>query len=403
MEKWNLPNKWVWTELKEVGYIFSGSPAPQGKKYFEGGKYPFVRVQDLGREKRTINLVRTSEYINDRAVDELHLVKAKPNTILFPKSGAAILTNNRARLGICAYIVSHLAAVQPKEETWDPKWLYYWLSSVDLKEYINNPTYPSLSLSTIRSIPIPKPGDLNEQRRIVARVEALLHEVREMHELNQKILSDFGHLLDSLLANLFSQDARESWAYEDPLGDLVEISAPLVDPTLPQYRNLPHINGERIEEGTARLLPYNTAADDGMTSSKYYFQSGVILYSKIRPYLRKATLVDFPGLCSADMYPLQLKTDKVVPEYIMWSLLSEHFTEYAKRLSGRARMPKLNRTQLFNYQLRYPEKIEQNRISTLLSQVRDEVSTALESSTKEISLMNDLDQSILTEAFQGKM
>lgn len=110
-----LPSGWRWVRLGEVCEVFSGSSAPQEKKYFENGKYPFVRVQDVGKYGRTTALVDIKDYINDSAIEELNLVKAEKGTILFPKSGAAITTNNRAVLGIDAFIVSHLAALKPKE------------------------------------------------------------------------------------------------------------------------------------------------------------------------------------------------------------------------------------------------------------------------------------------------
>jgi len=81
-----------------VGRIFAGSPAPQGRKYFERGTIPFVRTQDVGREKRTTALTDTVDLLNESAVKELNLVEAPKGTILFPKSGAAILTNNREYL-----------------------------------------------------------------------------------------------------------------------------------------------------------------------------------------------------------------------------------------------------------------------------------------------------------------
>ncbi len=46
-----------------------------------------------------------------------------------------------------------------------------------------------------------------------------------------------------------------------PLGDVCSIQARLVDPTLPDYRNMPHVGTERMESGTGRLLPLATATD----------------------------------------------------------------------------------------------------------------------------------------------
>lgn len=107
-----LPTDWRWVKLGEVARVFSGSTAPQGRHYFQNGKWPFVRVQDLGRHRWTSKLVDTVDWVNELAVRDCGLKLAKAGTILFPKSGAAIYTNSRAVLGIDAYIVSHLAAIE---------------------------------------------------------------------------------------------------------------------------------------------------------------------------------------------------------------------------------------------------------------------------------------------------
>src|SRR4051794_40005231 len=90
------------------------------------------------------------------------------------------------------------------------------------------------------------------------------------------------------------------------LGDVVSIVANQVDPRLLRYATLPSINGENIESGTTRILFRRTAAEERAISPKYEVAVGDIVYSKLRPYLKKAVVADEPGLCSADAYPLRV-------------------------------------------------------------------------------------------------
>ena len=69
-------------------------------------------------------------------------------------------------------------------------------------------------------------------------------------------------------------------------------------------------------------MEYHTVSEDGVTSGKHRFYPGQILYSKIRPYLSKVVVVDFDGLCSADMYPIEAKGNTKCLWYYM---LSEEF------------------------------------------------------------------------------
>src|SRR5207244_3836759 len=101
-----------------------------------------------------------------------------------------------------------------------------------------------------------------------------------------------------------------------------EVRARQVDPMIPKYGALPHVSGEDIESGSCRLYPLRSASEDGMTSGKYLFAAGDVLYSKIRPYLRKVAVVDFEGVCSADIYPISVHSDFVDPHFLGWLLLS---------------------------------------------------------------------------------
>jgi type I restriction enzyme S subunit len=193
---------WDWKKLGDVCEIFSGSAAPQEKKYFENGRYPFVRVQDLGRYGKTMNLVSIKDFVNDLAVEDLKLVKAPRGSILFPKSGAAILTNSRAILGVDAFIVSHLAAIKaPNPVT--SRFIFFWLCEVDMRDYLENPSYPSLKLSRIKQIPIPFPP-IEEQKRIVSCLERLFNKVEEVKKLQQQSEKEIEKMAPVILDQAFS-------------------------------------------------------------------------------------------------------------------------------------------------------------------------------------------------------
>ncbi|MBW2331924.1 MAG: restriction endonuclease subunit S [Deltaproteobacteria bacterium] len=194
--------KWERKKLEEIAKVFAGSSAPQESKYFKNGKYPFVRVQDLGRYRKTIDLKDIKDCINDVAIKELSLIKAEKGVILFPKSGAAITTNSRAILGINAFIVSHLAALKPKVEIADNHFLYYWLCLRDMARHMENPGYPSLKLSTISKILVPLPS-LNIQHRIASQLKEKMAEVEKLRTGIEKQLEAITALPQSILRKAF--------------------------------------------------------------------------------------------------------------------------------------------------------------------------------------------------------
>jgi len=187
------------------------------------------------------------------------------------------------------------------------------------------------------------------------------------------------------------------------MGEAIAISDKQVDPTLPQYSQLPHISGENIESKTCRLLPWRTAEADGVKSKNYLFSPGTILYSKIRPYLRKAVFVDFQGVCSAEVYPIQVSNPKLDSHFVKWALVAEPFTNYANRLSGRTRMPKLNRKQLFGFGFTYPAIAEQRRIVAYLDGLQEKIDVLKALQAETSTELDALMPSILDKSFRGEL
>lgn len=105
-----IPKDWKVVKLKDIAEINAGGNAPQGEKYFENGKYPFIRVQHFNGNKRYVD---KWDLINDKAVKDYKLKLFPRDAIIFPKSGASINLEKRAMLPFNAYLVNHLCVVIP--------------------------------------------------------------------------------------------------------------------------------------------------------------------------------------------------------------------------------------------------------------------------------------------------
>lgn len=179
--------------------------------------------------------------------------------------------------------------------------------------------------------------------------------------------------------------------------DLVTIRSGQVNPTLPQYRDMPLIAPDHIESGSGRLLGVRSAREQGAISGKYLVDPGDIIYSKIRPYLMKAHLAEFPALCSADMYPLKPRRG-ADGRFILNVLLGSHFTNYAVGESMRSGIPKINRDGLAGYELPVPPDSEQKEIGKVLGDA-DELIRSLEKNiAKKCAVKQGLVQELLTGA-----
>lgn len=158
-----------------------------------------------------------------------------------------------------------------------------------------------------------------------------------------------------------------------PLQRVIEIASGQADPTKAPYCDLPHVGGENIEADTGNILNLRTAREDGVISGKYVFDEHDILYSKIRPALNKVAAPEFSGVCSADVYPIRPSGDMLSRKYLVYLLRSESFVKYATKHSGRGKIPKINREDLFAYDAMLPALAEQDSIASFLSSLDERI------------------------------
>lgn len=142
-----------------------------------------------------------------------------------------------------------------------------------------------------------------------------------------------------------------------------------VDPNIEPYCNMKHIGPGNIEKFTGHFSNVRTAKEDGQTSGKYLFNAKHVIYGKINPHFAKACYPQFEGVCSADAYPIECVKDKLVPKFLLYSILDERFTSYTVSVSGRTGMPKINRADLELYDFNVPPVDEQKKIAEILTSV----------------------------------
>ena len=92
-----------------------------------------------------------------------------------------------------------------------------------------------------------------------------------------------------------------------------------IDPTLPYF------GADSIGSSSGKLIKTETAESQRVSGPVYEFDGERLLYSKIRPYLNKLTVVDLKGYCSSDMYPLVPDQSKISITYLATYMLSEEF------------------------------------------------------------------------------
>lgn len=282
---------------------------------------------------------------------------------------------------------------------YDSKAFYYALQSIDIPNMGYRRHYP---LFKNFSIPLPP---LPEQHRIVERIESLFSQLDEARDKAQEALDDYEARNAALYNAAFSGDLTRRWREDNDkdyawnkvsFDEVADIQCNLVEPA--EYQDFPHIAPDNIEKRTGVLLDYNTVAEDKVKSGKHRFYPGQILYSKIRPYLSKVVMIDFDGLCSADMYPIRAKGNT---KFLYYQMLSDDFLEQASSAGSRSVLPKINQKELSRIKMVTTSEEEQEEVARVLDDILPQYQTAREAIEMVIEKIENLKKSILAKAFRG--
>jgi type I restriction enzyme S subunit len=398
-----LPPGWRWVRLGEViaealpGFA-CGARDPKGVVQ--------LRMNNVGIRG---NLV-WDEFIRVPA-DSLTVQKCRllAGDVVFNNTNSTELVGKSALFsgyGEPVVYSNHFTRLRAKPERLDPSYLASWLVDQWESRVFENLCNRWIGQSAVKNdkllgLEIPLPP-VSEQRRIAGILKEQMAAVERARAAAQAQLEAAKALPAAYLRSVFNSPQAQKWP-KKRLGEVCTITARIVDPKLPEYGALPHVNGENIESGLCRLKYLNSASDEGMTSVKYLFDPGDVLYSKLRPYLRKALVSHFRGVCSADMYPIKFRRNVLIPSFAAWLLITDEFTSYADEESRRARMPKLNRQQLFAWSAPVPPLTEQRRIAAQLSEQMAAVERARKALEEQLDAIHKLPAALLRRAFRGEL
>lgn len=175
-----------------------------------------------------------------------------------------------------------------------------------------------------------------------------------------------------------------------------------VNPEAEPYRSMLLIAPNHIEPGTARLVYLETAREQSAESGKYLCKSGDVIYSKIRPALRKVCIAPEDCLCSADMYPLR-GTSTLSNPFLKWFMLSEPFSALAVLESERVAMPKINRESLKAVWMPIPTPQEQEAIDFFLLTETGKLDALKDKASRAIKLLAERRSALIAAAVTGQM
>jgi type I restriction enzyme M protein len=311
-----------------------GTPKSGVDKYWNGG-IPWATLADLPASDFITQVTSTQRTISERGLRE-------SSAKMIPEN--SVIVSTRATIGRVAINRIPMATNQGFKNVVieDPTRVipeYVALSLTRLvptmEAWATGGTFKEISKTKFCELEIPLPP-LEVQKEIVAEIEGY-----------QKVIDGARVVVDNYRPHI---PIDPDW----PMATLGEICS--LGGTITTSIDLarPYFGADSIESNTGKLLKTESAESQRVNGPVYEFSGERLLYSKIRPYLNKLTVVDLHGYCSSDMYPLIPDRTKVLITYLSTYMLSDTFNKRILGYYERASIPKINRSQLFETEIPLP-------------------------------------------------
>lgn len=163
---------------------------------------------------------------------------------------------------------------------------------------------------------------------------------------------------------------------------------------------------EDIEKESGKIIRRVMTNDRKISGEKIIFKKGQILYSKLRPYLKKILIAPDNGVCSSELVPFDM-IGNCDSRFIVYVLKSAYVDFLINSVTYGVKMPRVGTDTMINLLIPLPPLDEQKRIVEKIEELlplveRYEKAWArLEELNKKFPL--DMQKAILGQAIQGKL
>ena len=407
----DLPDSWKWVKLGNICTIArGGSPRPI-KDYIttDADGINWIKIGDTEKNGKYIN--ETAEKIKPSGVSKSRLVH----------SGDFLLTNSMSFgrpyiLKTDGCIHDGWLVIRQETAVYNQDFLYWLLSSTyaytQFCSKVSGAVVKNLNSDKVANSIFPLPP-LSEQNRIVTKIEELLPLIdryekawTRLEDFNKRFPADLqksilqlaiqGKLVEQrpeegTAEELYQQIQKEKQELikagkikkEKPLPEITEEEIPFDIPESWKWvklgncssyaqakekinssnilANMWSLDLEDIEKESGRIIHYSSAAMRNIVGEKVVFHKGQILYSKLRPYLKKIILAPDDGICTPELVPFDVY-GSIDSKYIVYVLKTPHIDQIINSVTYGVKMPRVGTDTMVNLLIPLPPLAEQRRI-----------------------------------------
>jgi type I restriction enzyme S subunit len=216
LNRGNLPEGWSILSLGELGiWLGGGTPNKSKSLFWTDGTVPWISPKDM----KTLFIKETQDLITEAAVENSNARYIEPDAILVvTRSGILKHTLPVAINKVRATFNQDIKALVPHKDI-SSKFIAYFIRSSEQKILETcskaGTTVANINFTALKEFVIPLPP-LNEQRRIVAKIEELTDRTRKAREALEDVPQLIEQFRRSVLAAAFRGDLTADWREQNP-------------------------------------------------------------------------------------------------------------------------------------------------------------------------------------------
>jgi type I restriction enzyme S subunit len=409
-ELFEIPEGWIWVKIKDVVRDFQSGFACS-KTYATEEGIPHLRPNNIGFYGKLdfSHLV----FIPPKRVD-LSKYSLRKGDVLFNN------TNSKELVGRACLVEedmdyafsNHITRLRVNKQLITPGWMvlsinYLWLKGYFLsicRKWIGQ---AGVNIRMLKSTKIPLPR-LEDQKRIVTRVEKLISRVKEARRLKEIAIEESEKIMQAALNKVFNE-AKEKWG----LTRLVRICK--INPSKNEIRALPDdtqvtfVPMAAVSEITGKIEKPEIKLLGEVRKGYTYFKENDVLFAKITPCMENGksaiakNLINGLGFGSTEFHVLR-PLNGVLSSWIYYYIRQKLFRDYAARnMTGSVGQQRVPVQFLKNVEIPYPPIEEQKRFTAYLNKIRETLDSLRRLQQRTEEELEKLIPSILDRAFKGML
>ncbi|SRR5579875_414823 len=380
-----LPIGWIKTKLEDCVEILDSKRIP-------------INSSERSRRKGNVPYYGATgqvDWIDDYLFDEEIVLLGEDGAPFFEKykDKAYVVTGK-------SWVNNHAHVLKGIPGLLENKFLCYYLNRFDYHGYVNGTTRLKLNQSTMKQIPILL-GPINEQNRIVSKIEELFSKINFIESTLQRIKAELYRYRNSLFFNSFanilpleslstcgnigtggtpSRKKPEYYGGKIPWIKTTEVKNSIIEDTEEKITQL------GIENSNAKVYPKNSVI--------------LAMYGEGKTRGRVA-ISNIPAATNQACAVIVCNSEKLYYKYCFYWLQSQYYQIRAKSSGGN--QPNLNLGIVKKLKLPLPDIRMQKSIVEKIELDLSQADFLWKNVAQTLNLINMLKKTILEQAFQGKL